>query len=89
MKTIVFSKPFRTAYRERIASYPPLVKRFRQKLKLFIQDQSNPELFDHALKEKLKGCRAFSVSYDLRVVYQENPKSIILIDIGTHPQVYQ
>ena len=89
MKSIVFSKPFRASYRERIAPYPPLIKLFHQKLKLFVQDPRNPELYDHALKENLVGYRAFSLNYDLRVVYQENPKSIILINVGTHPQVYQ
>jgi mRNA-degrading endonuclease YafQ of YafQ-DinJ toxin-antitoxin module len=39
---------------------------------------------------KLKGLRAFSAAFDLRVVYREEGGSItiILIDVGTHNQVY-
>ena len=89
VKEVIFSKSFRTSFRERIKPYPPLVKIFHQKLKLFIQDPSNPELYDHALKDKFIGYRAFLIGYDLRVLYHENPKTIIFVDIGSHPQVYQ
>jgi addiction module RelE/StbE family toxin len=89
VKKIVFSKPFRTAYRDRIAPNPQFVSVFHRQMKIFIQDPTNPVLYDHELKEELHGYRAFSITYTLRVVYMENPKSIVFVDIGTHAQVYQ
>ena len=88
MKQIVFSTPFRKAYRERIAPYPHLVKLFRKKFKLF-ESEDHAELDIHALGGRMLGLSAFSIDYDLRVVYKEMKNSIILIDIGTHPQVYK
>jgi addiction module RelE/StbE family toxin len=45
---------------------------------------------DHALKGKMKGLRSFSAAWDLRVIYREEGGfiTIILLDVGTHNQVY-
>lgn len=73
----------------RIAVNPQRVKLFREKLKRFMQEDAREVLEDHALREKMIGLRAFSISGDIRVVYKENPKSIILVDIGSHEEVYR
>jgi len=56
----------------------------------FSANRRDPALRDHALKGKLNGLRAFSAAFDLRVVYREEGGfiTIILIDVGTHNQVY-
>lgn len=53
-------------------------------------DRCDPSLRDHALKGKMKGLRAFSAGYDLRVIYKEEDGyvKVILLDVGTHNQVY-
>lgn len=45
-------------------------------------------LHDHALSGKLKSRRAFSVSGDIRVIYEELEEAYVFLDIGTHSQVY-
>lgn len=88
MKKIIFGKPFRTAYQQRIAPNSYLVRLFRKKLKLFEKNRQSAELYDHPLVGRMQGLRAFHIDYDLVVVYEETPRSIIFVDIGSHRQVY-
>ena len=37
----------------------------------------------------MKKLRAFSVTEDVRIIYLRIKKGVILLDIGTHAQVYQ
>lgn len=59
-------------------------------LLMFKTDRTDPVLHDHALKGKMKSLRAFSAGHDLRVIYREEGGfiTIILLDAGTHNQVY-
>lgn len=59
-------------------------------LMLFKENRADPALRDHALKGKMKELRAFSAGHDLRVIYREEGGfiTIILLDAGTHNQVY-
>jgi addiction module RelE/StbE family toxin len=45
-------------------------------------------LYDHTLTGKLDGKRAFSITGEFRVLYVELEDAIVLLDIGTHNQVY-
>lgn len=56
----------------------------------FGKDRNDPSLHDHALKGTMKGLRAFSAGFDLRVIYREHGGfiTIVLLDVGTHNQVY-
>lgn len=47
-----------------------------------------PPLRDHALTGKLAGKRAFSVAGDIRVIYVELADAIVLLDVGSHNQLY-
>ena len=59
-----------------------------------MSDMSNPVLKTHKLHGELEGLLACSIEYDLRIVFDivENPttktEEILLIDIGTHEEVY-
>lgn len=80
---------FEKAYSKRIKNNSKLVTKTKERIALFEIDPSNSILKDHALSGAKKGLRAFSITGDYRVVYklQSNTESI-LIDIGTHNQVY-
>lgn len=56
----------------------------------FGENRYDPTLHDHPLKGKMKGLRAFSAGFDLRVIYREEGDfiTVILLDGGTHNQVY-
>lgn len=59
-------------------------------IKTFFQDPFHPLLKNHALKGSLSGKRAISVTGDVRIIFEEhdNYVVIVMLDIGTHNQVY-
>lgn len=69
---------------------PRLLDAVEESLILFEQDRTSPRIRDHALKGRLKGLRAFSAGWDLRIIYREEGGfiTIILLDVGSHNQVY-
>jgi len=80
---------FKKAYKNRIASNSKLTKITGTKLRLFQHNQANSILKDHMLKGSKKNFRSFSITGDIRVVYTQVSKDhVILLDIGTHNQVY-
>lgn len=88
MKPVIFHRNFEKSHKQRIAPNPKLVKRFGERYKLFLSGERGKPLDDHALSGSLQGRRAFSVAGDIRVIYIELEEQIILLDIGTHNQVY-
>ncbi len=88
-KQIVFSKKFDKSYIIRIKPNKKLAEKFDLKLSVFVSSRASRLLNDHPLLGKHKGCRAFSVTGDIRVIYEETEDSIIFLDVGTHNQVYK
>ena len=63
--------------------------RFQERIDLLQIDSSDETLRIHELTGKMKGYFAFSITGDIRVIFQKiSEDEIILIDIGTHNQVY-
>jgi addiction module RelE/StbE family toxin len=81
-------KNFVKSFRLRITPHQNLVRRFNERMELFLSNSTDPVLHDHALGGNLKGKRSFSITGDIRVIYRILPDQIILIDIGSHNQVY-
>lgn len=87
--TIELHPSFRKAYRKKVANNKNLVKRAEERLLLFQKDSTTPILRDHQLKGAKKRFRSFSITGDIRIVYLPiSENHAILIDIGTHNQVY-
>jgi addiction module RelE/StbE family toxin len=80
----IFNKHFKT----RILHNKNLVKKFEERLVLFLEKPDNPLLKDHQLTGKMKNYRAFWVTGNIRVIYRTHRDTIELYDIGTHNQVY-
>ena len=84
---VIYSKPFRKALARlgprELGSVEEAVTRYRT-------NRTDPSLQDHTFKGKMKFLRAFSAGHDLRVIYREEGGliTIILLDAGTHNQVY-
>jgi addiction module RelE/StbE family toxin len=85
---IVRHRIFVRNYRKRILPDKKLVKRFEQRLKLFVVNQKEIVLKDHALIGAGKGFRSFSITGDIRVIYRKVGDVIELYDVGSHNQVY-
>ena len=80
---------FKKYYKKRISNNPKLVAKTASRLKLFRENPANPILNDHPLKGSKNNFRSFSVTGDIRIVYMRVSKNhVILLDIGTHNQVY-
>lgn len=59
-------------------------------IKHFVIDPFDYSLKNHALTGEMLGKRAFSVTGDYRVVFEEynHYALVLLLDVGTHNQVY-
>jgi len=80
---------FKKAYKKHIAGNKKLAIKTEERLLLFQKDPTNPILKDHRLKGSKNKFRAISITGDIRIIYLQVSKDhIILVDIGTHNQVY-
>ncbi len=89
MKSVEYHSHFLKSYKKRIHPNPQLTKQFAARLELFFTNRQNRILKDHPLSGRLAGKRAFSISGDIRVIYKELDDVILLLDVGTHNQVYK
>ncbi len=85
---IEYNDSFIKHYKKRITSNHLLIKKAKERINLFIKNPNDPILKDHPLKGKSKGFRAFSITGDIRVIYQIIEGTVYFFDIGTHNQVY-
>ncbi|MCY7331679.1 MAG: type II toxin-antitoxin system mRNA interferase toxin, RelE/StbE family [Pseudanabaena sp. CAN_BIN31] len=88
MKKIVVSPKFSRAFRRYIKRNPELKPRVENVIRQIELDVSAPNLGTHPLRGKLEGLQACSCGYDCRIVFSIEPDEIVLIDIGTHDEVY-
>ena len=60
-----------------------------EKVKLFENNPHDTRLENHALRRRMKGKWAFSITNDIRIVYEWIGKGTVrFLAIGTHRQVY-
>jgi len=85
----VESPGFQRAYKKLIKNNPQLRNRFREKVKVFIDDPHDPSLRTHKLSGRLKNSWAFSITPELRIVFSyRTPEVVLFEDFGTHDEVY-
>ena len=85
---VKYSKEFLKHYKKRVYPNKRLAERYKERLATHLENPKDPALKDHRLSGAKKHLRAFSVTGDLRVVYYYQEEWIVLVDIGTHNQVY-
>jgi len=80
--------------RRTIRKHPEINEDLQSVLQSLLDNPFQPSLQTHKLKGKLEGSWACSAGYDLRIVFdfvdaeEGSEKDILLIDIGTHDEVY-
>lgn len=89
MTKIVRKKQFAKQYKKRILGNSKLEVQFERRFALFYNGERGHPLNDHALTGNMAGKRSFSITGDVRVIYEETADAIIFLDIGTHAQVYE
>ena len=83
---IIFQKSFEKEYKK-LSNKIKL--KVQEKDILFVVDQRNPILNNHALHGKYKGYRSISITGNIRVVYKLlNKDTVLFAEIGTHSELY-
>lgn len=94
MRRIAWDTSFRHAFKRKTRKNPHLRQRVLEVLESLSQDVFNPLLKTHKLRGRLEGLWACWVEYDCRIVFafesdtESDEDMIVLIDIGTHDEVY-
>lgn len=82
---IEYHKHFKKAFRRQSKK---IQDKFFDRMDVFVEDQFHYSLNNHALIGKFKGVRSFDITGDIRVHYEQIGDRIILLNIGTHSQLY-
>lgn len=68
-------------------------KSFKNRIVLFSKDPHNPQLDNHALREKYQGYRSIASTADYRAIYKERHEGEEIVAyftaLGTHKQLYE
>jgi len=94
MRTLVLTPKFKRAFRKFVKRNADLQQHIEDTLQQMAADIFVPALGTHKLSGKLEGFQSCSCGYDCRIVFsieqgtEPNSEVIILLDIGTHDEVY-
>lgn len=91
MFSVTASEKFLRQARKFFKKHPDLRPRFAAIIAALQQDPFQPGLALHSLAGKLAGCHAVSLTYSYRITLTLliTDKEIILLDIGSHDEVYR
>ena len=94
MRTLIWGSTFVRALKRTVRKYPTRKQDIEETLRLLQENPFAPPLATHKFKGKLAGSWACSVGYDLRIVFDfvksasQPEDDILLLEIGTHDEVY-
>lgn len=91
MFTIVTTEYFLRRARKFLQKHPDLREPFARVVDDLKEDPFAPHLAYHHLGGKLKDVQAVSITYDYRIILtiEVTEKEIVLLDIGSHDEVYR
>jgi mRNA-degrading endonuclease YafQ of YafQ-DinJ toxin-antitoxin module len=94
-RELVLSKAFEKSYRKFTGKNQSLITSIGKALLKLEQDAYDPSLRTHKLSGNLAAYLACSCGYDCRIIFtiekdldDPNKENILLLDIGTHDDVY-
>ncbi len=64
-------------------------RKFRERRDIFLRDEFNPVLNNHALKGIYQGYRSINVTGDIRAIYKKISSVVIFVAIGSHSRLYK
>lgn len=94
MRKLVITASFQRAYRKQVKRNRALQSRIDETLRQMQEDLYSQSLGTHKLSGKLQSLWASACGYDCRIVFTldidptDGQEVILLIDIGTHDEVY-
>ena len=86
--TLVTTQHFERRARKFLRKHPDLRPTLRDTLDDLSRDPFQPRLKLHPLAGKLEGMQAVSLTYSYRLTLKVTEQEIVLLDIGTHDDVY-
>ncbi|MBC8215546.1 MAG: plasmid stabilization protein [Candidatus Marinimicrobia bacterium] len=91
MHSIQTPAAFRRNAKKFFKIHPELKNRFRSIIEILRKHPTNPSLKLYSLSGKKKGLHAISLTYEYRItlIIRFTEKAIILVDIGSHDDVYR
>ncbi len=91
MFSVTTSEQFLRQARKFFKKHPDLKPRFVSVFEALKQDPFQPSLGLHPLTGKLAGCHAVRLTYSYRITLTLliTEQEIILLDIGSHDEVYR
>lgn len=91
MFTLVTTEYLLRRARRFLKKHPDLRGRFAQVLDDLKQDPFSPHLVYHQLGGRLKELQAVRINYDYRIILtiKITDKEVVLLDIGSHDEVYR
>lgn len=89
--TLIIPPSFRRQAKKFLKGHPDLRVAVADVLHGLEEDPFQPSLRLHPLRGELAGCHAVSVTYSYRltIILQLTEREIILLDIGSHDDVYR
>ena len=94
MKQLILTSRVKRSLKKFMQRNPVLQKQVEKTLLKMQEDVFAPSLMTHRLKGQYEGLRACSCGYDCRIIFsleknqQTNEEEIVLLNIGTHDEVY-
>ncbi|MCF7835811.1 MAG: type II toxin-antitoxin system mRNA interferase toxin, RelE/StbE family [Candidatus Marinimicrobia bacterium] len=83
---IVTTKKFDKQFKKQS---PKIKKEFEKRIDVFIKDAHNPILNTHKLSGKLNNLWSFSITGNIRVIFDNSYKGIVIfVAIGSHSELY-
>ncbi len=87
---LIYTKSYNKRAKKFIRKHPDLLGQYEKTLKLLELNPYHPSLRLHELKGQLKGLHSVSINISYRITLELifTDKDIILVDVGSHEQVY-
>ena len=89
MTRVKYHGDYQTDLKNTVATFPYLKKEIDRRIKLFKKNPEDTRLENHPLKRNLEGKWAFSITDDVRIIFEWKGKSTVrFLAIGMHKEVY-
>lgn len=89
LKYKIMNIKFHKNFKKSLLKQPVGVQnKFKKVFKIFENDQFHYTLNNHSLMGEFMGWRSINITGDIRVHYAESGDVIILMNIGSHSQLY-
>jgi len=91
MYKLIFTETYLRREKKFLKQHPELIERYKKVLRLLELNPSHPSLRLHKLSGKFKDKYSVSVTMSFRIIitFAITEKGVVLLDIGSHDEVYR